>query len=56
MDKEKLNIIRLIRSENIGLKTFNNLIENFGNAIKALEYLENRKSSLNKVKLATKDL
>ncbi len=55
MDKEKLNIIRLIRSENLGIKTFENLVENFNTATKALEYLENRKSSLSKVKLASKE-
>jgi DNA processing protein len=38
-DAERLNRLRLIRSENVGPRTFNSLISHFGNARAALERL-----------------
>lgn len=38
--QETIQILRLIRSENVGPKTFVNLINIFGNAEKALENIE----------------
>lgn len=38
-DSEKLAILRLIRTENVGPITFNRLVERYGSAIKALEAL-----------------
>ncbi len=38
--KETINILRLIRSENVGSKTFINLIKLFGDAATALENVE----------------
>ena len=43
-DKEKLDWIRLLRSEGIGPITFHKLISKFSSATKAIEYLENSKS------------
>src|SRR3954469_17781437 len=37
--EEKINWLRLIRSENVGAKTFYQLLATFGNAKKALEHL-----------------
>lgn len=36
-DEERINWLRLIRSENIGIKTFNSLLKMYGSAEKAIE-------------------
>ena len=36
-DVERLNRLRLIRSDNVGPRTFNSLLHHFGNARAALE-------------------
>ena len=38
-ETERLNRLRLIRSDNVGPRTFNSLIAHFGNARAALERL-----------------
>jgi hypothetical protein len=38
-DAERLNRLRLIRSDNVGPRTFNSLLQHFGNARAALERL-----------------
>jgi DNA processing protein len=40
MDKERLACLRLIRSENLGLRTFFSLMKTFGTAQKALEQVQ----------------
>ncbi|MEQ9115622.1 MAG: DNA-processing protein DprA [Rickettsiales bacterium] len=57
MNQDQINIIRLIRSENIGAKTFYNLINHFGSSQQAVDQLQKNKSFIasKKLKLATID-
>ena len=50
-DQERLARLRLIRSESSGSKTFWDLIERFGNAIKAVAALPDLARSSGKLRL-----
>lgn len=53
LSQQTLDSLRLIRSENVGTKTFNDLIQIFGTSTKALQYLLNKNNTSSKIKLAT---
>lgn len=48
-----VNIIRLIRTENIGPKTFWNLLNHFSSLSQALSYIEQKLSSKNNIKICS---
>ncbi|MBP9791705.1 MAG: DNA-processing protein DprA [Rickettsiales bacterium] len=52
ISKQTLDTLRLIRSDNIGPKTFCDLIKIFGTPTKALEHIQNKKNTTSKIKLA----
>lgn len=59
LDQERFAALQLIRSENIGIRTFFSLIEIFGNPIEALKklpsFIQSRPSS-KKIKICTKEM
>jgi DNA processing protein len=55
MDKEKLACLRLIRSENLGLRTFFSLIKTFGTAQKALEQVQRFSNHQRKIELCSEE-
>ena len=48
LDKNKINILRLIRTDGIGPKTFYNIINYYGDATKAIEHLPEFYKRINK--------
>lgn len=58
MQEENFNILRLLRSENIGIKTFYNLKNHFDSAADIIEFLRDKNSLISnkKIKLADKDI
>jgi DNA processing protein len=58
LDKETISILRLIRSENIGIRTFHNLIKYYGAASKAIENLPEfiKRSGQSKISLFSSDM
>jgi DNA processing protein len=57
LDKEAFSILRLIRSENIGIRTFHNLMKYYGSASKAVENIPEfiKRSGYSKISLFSND-